>query len=96
MQKESEKISTLIYLINRMPELNPKPNNPKPNNPKPNNPYPDNPNPKNNIGISIGNSYHYASWAVINSIRGKKQDGYNTCVFDLMISNYAGVVKCIK
>jgi hypothetical protein len=49
----------------------------------------------NKIGISIGNSCHSATWAVINGIRCKKQDGYATCVFDLMISNYDGVVKCI-
>ncbi len=26
----------------------------------------------------------------------KKQNGYNTCVFDFMVSNYNGIVKCIK
>jgi hypothetical protein len=52
-------------------------------------------NIQNNIGISLGNLCMSATWAVINGYREKKQDGYNTCVFDLMISNYNGIVKCI-
>jgi hypothetical protein len=50
---------------------------------------------KNKIGISLGNVCKSATWAVVNGYRNKKQNGYNTCVFDLMVSNYNGIVKCI-
>jgi len=52
-------------------------------------------NMKNKIGISLGNACMSAIWAVVNGYRLKKQDGYNTCVFDLMVSNYNGIIKCI-
>jgi hypothetical protein len=50
----------------------------------------------NKIGISLGNVCNSAMWGVQNGIRQTKENGYNTCVFDLMISNYDGVVKCIN
>ena len=46
-------------------------------------------------GISLGNVCNSAVWATLNNYRDTKQTGYKTCVFDLMISNYSGVVKCI-
>lgn len=49
----------------------------------------------NNIGISLGDNCNPAMFGVKNNYRSTKQDGYNTCVFDLMVSNYTGVVKCI-
>ena len=50
----------------------------------------------NTIGISLG-------WRCRSSIHGvdlglipKKTDGYQRCPFDLMVSNYPGVVDCIN
>jgi hypothetical protein len=48
------------------------------------------------IGISLGWSCHSATWAWENGIRKLKEDGYMTCPFDLMITNYKGVVDCIN
>lgn len=48
------------------------------------------------IGVSLGNVCHSAVWGVNNGLRKSKQDGYNTCPFDLMVSNYKGIVECIK
>ena len=50
----------------------------------------------NIIGISLGNVCYSAEWGVQNNFRKKKNEGYNTCPFDLMVSNYDGIVKCIK
>jgi hypothetical protein len=50
----------------------------------------------NSIGISLGNVCHSAEWAVKKNFRKRKEQGYNTCPFDLMVSNYQGIVKCIK
>jgi hypothetical protein len=50
----------------------------------------------NRVGISLGNVCRSAIWAVQNDYRGKKEDGYNTCPFDLMHSNYKGIIKCIN
>ena len=48
------------------------------------------------IGISLGNICFSAVWAVQNGLRKTKAEGYKTCPFDLMVSNYWGVVKCIE
>ena len=48
------------------------------------------------IGVSLGWNCHPAVYAVYHKFRPRKTGGYNTCVFDLMISNYPGVVECIK
>lgn len=48
------------------------------------------------IGISLGWNCHSAMWGVANDVRGKKGDGYNTCPFDIMVTNYVGVCECIK
>ena len=50
----------------------------------------------NKIGISLGNVCYSALWATQNNIRKLKQNGYKTCPFDLMVSNYDGIIKCIK
>lgn len=47
------------------------------------------------VGISLGKDCLPASWGVHNNYRKRKSNNYNTCPFDLMISNYEGVVKCI-
>ena len=48
------------------------------------------------IAISLGNNCSTAVWAVNNGLRVTKANGYNTCPFDLMVSNYKGVVECIR
>jgi hypothetical protein len=50
----------------------------------------------NNIGISLGWYCHSAVWGVNNGLRSKKTDGYNTCPFDIMITNYKGIVECLN
>jgi len=47
------------------------------------------------IGVSLGNVCHSADWGVQNNIRKKRSEGYNTCPFDLMVSNYRGIIECI-
>jgi hypothetical protein len=49
----------------------------------------------NNIAISLGNVCYSAEWAVANGLRSTKANGYKTCPFDLMVSNYNGLIKCI-
>ena len=46
------------------------------------------------IGISLGNVCNSAEFAVANNLRKRKEEGYNTCPFDLMVSNYKGSNKC--
>lgn len=48
------------------------------------------------VGISLGNVCNSAQWGVRKNFRKRKEEGYNTCPFDLMVSNYKGIVKCIK
>jgi hypothetical protein len=47
------------------------------------------------IGISLGNVCYSAVYAYQHHYRTSKINGYNTCVFDLMGSNYRGIIKCI-
>jgi hypothetical protein len=35
-------------------------------------------------------------YAVDVRIRSRKSDGYNTCPFDIMVSNYNGIVHCLN
>jgi hypothetical protein len=49
----------------------------------------------NNVGISLGWNCDSASYGVEHNLRGKKSLGYNTCPFDLMVSNIDGVIQCI-
>ena len=46
--------------------------------------------------ISIGWNCESAIRGVQLGIRKNKQNGYKTCPFDLMVSNYNGLVKCIR
>jgi hypothetical protein len=48
------------------------------------------------IAISLGNTCRPAEYGVCNGLRDTKINGYKTCPFDLMVSNYNGVVKCIQ
>jgi len=50
----------------------------------------------NPVGISLGNVCYSTEWAINNNIRKKKAEGYNTCPFDLMVSNYNGIIQCIN
>lgn len=54
------------------------------------------PSRNNIIGISLGWNCHSSMAGVADGIRLKKEDGYKTCPFDTMISNFDGVVECIK
>ena len=49
----------------------------------------------NNIGISLGLICKSAVWGVENNYRSNKDNDYKTCPFDLMVSNYKGVIDCI-
>ena len=49
-----------------------------------------------NIGISLGWNCHSAMWGVSNNIRDRKENGYNTCPFDIMVTNYPGICECIN
>jgi hypothetical protein len=48
------------------------------------------------IGISLGNVCFSAIYALENGLRKSKNEGYKTCPFDLMVSNYKGIVECLK
>jgi hypothetical protein len=50
----------------------------------------------NNISISLGWNCYSAIYAVNNDIRKRKNEGYNTCPFDEMVTNYHGIVKCLE
>lgn len=50
----------------------------------------------NNIGISLGWNCNSAVWGVQQNIRKRKDEGYNTCPFDEMITNYKGIVNCLN
>jgi hypothetical protein len=47
-------------------------------------------------GISIGWNCHSAMTGVSMRIRSTKANGYKTCPFDEMITNYRGIIECIK
>jgi hypothetical protein len=51
---------------------------------------------KQSIGISLGWNCYSASHGVRTGLRSTKADGYTTCPFDEAISNYEGVVRCIR
>ena len=48
------------------------------------------------IGISIGWNCGSATFGVSTGLRLQKKDGYKTCPFDIMTTNYDGLVQCIK
>jgi hypothetical protein len=49
-----------------------------------------------NIGISIGWNCGSASFGVETGLRSRRGDGYRTCPFDLMLTNYDGLVQCLR
>jgi hypothetical protein len=46
--------------------------------------------------ISLGWNCHSASTGVYMGLRKTKQNGYKTCPFDEMVTNYEGIIECIK
>jgi hypothetical protein len=50
----------------------------------------------NAIGISLGWNCYSAAKGVEMGIRSRKANGYNTCPFDELLTNYPGVVECIR
>jgi len=50
---------------------------------------------KTSTGISLGWNCCTTSIGVKQGLRGLKKDGYKTCPFDLMVSNYEGVIQCL-
>lgn len=48
------------------------------------------------IGISLGCTCDSAIFGVENKLRGIKATGYKTCPFDEMLSNYPGLIECLK
>ena len=50
----------------------------------------------NNIGISLGWNCYSAVWGVEAGIRKRKGGGYTTCPFDMMVTNYKGIVDCLN
>ena len=49
-----------------------------------------------NIGISLGNICESAVYGTLNGLRPKKKDGYNTCPFDLCVTNINGIIDCLN
>ena len=47
-------------------------------------------------GISLGWNCNSACIGVSTGLRKTKQNGYKTCPFDEMITNYEGIIECIK
>jgi len=47
-------------------------------------------------GISLGWNCGSAMYGVDNGIRSNKLNGYKTCPFDEMLTNYYGIIECIK
>lgn len=47
-------------------------------------------------GISLGWNCSAAQDALTMGLRNTKNNGYNTCPFDMMITNYVGVCECIE
>jgi len=48
------------------------------------------------VGISLGWNCEPAIHGVNMGIRKRREEGYKTCVFDEMVSNYPGIIQCIE
>lgn len=46
--------------------------------------------------MSLGWNCHSAVFGVDNEIRSTAQNGYKTCVFDIICSNYQGMIEAIR
>jgi hypothetical protein len=47
-------------------------------------------------GISLGWNCKSATEGVQRGLRNTRENGYKTCPFDEMITNYEGIIECIK
>jgi len=50
----------------------------------------------NRIGISLGWNCNSAVEGVKLGIRATKHNGYKTCPFDEMVTNYQGIIQCLN
>ena len=50
----------------------------------------------NKVGISLGWNCQSATDSISLGLRTTKINGYNTCPFDLMVTNIDGVIQCIN
>jgi len=50
----------------------------------------------NSVGISLGWNCGPAGDGIKLGLRKTKEEGYQTCPFDMMVSNYIGLCECIK
>ena len=48
------------------------------------------------IGISLGNICESAIYGTLNNLKPTKINGYNTCPFDLCVSNLKGIIDCLN
>lgn len=48
------------------------------------------------VGISLGFNCDSATYGVAHNYRTTKSNGYKTCPFDLMVTNYQGIIDCIN
>jgi len=48
------------------------------------------------IGISLGMNYEAFNWGVNNKLIEQNVNGYKTCPFDKMYSNYPGIIECLN
>ncbi len=48
----------------------------------------------NRVFISLGLNCSSAVYGTKKNLRKKKENGYNTCPFDLMLSSYSGLIEC--
>jgi hypothetical protein len=49
-----------------------------------------------NIAISLGKNCESAIVGVESGLRMTREQGYKTCPFDLCVTNYEGMVKCLE
>jgi hypothetical protein len=50
----------------------------------------------NRIAISLGWNCNSAIYGVNSGLRLRKEDGYATCPFDIMITNINGIIQCLE
>ena len=48
------------------------------------------------IGISLGWNCDTTMWGLSTKIRPNKEGGYKSCPFDLMFTNYKGIIDCLN
>ena len=48
------------------------------------------------IGISLGWNCESTMWGIATKTRPNKEGGYKSCPFDLMYTNYKGIIDCLN